>query len=352
MMAQSYPYSIEHIGENAYKCIEDEYYGDVEEGIISFECAAYKDKDPYVYFNIISYRKDIAQLSNNAKTITDDGFKYTESYPIEIHLDNDEKLFSSFSLYYDSRKEKYQNATTGVGVVGFYFSRMNSNKVSLSDFNNFKKCQYVAQQLRTHSITKIVINGVTVKFVDFKTKDTFDSMFNVLGEKIGEPEKFRYTASSSSSSPSSSSFSTTTSSSSTTASKTVTASNPTATGNMGYLNVTPSGDIVCRIDDLNIVGAKEKNVQVMLVFDYEDKEENVSVFKENTKPNYDDSVYESFRIIGSVDEIKTLRNRNSARYGVYLWVWLDNGDGSFKTLAEIKHGIVTIYKDGSGWALM
>ena len=339
MMAQSYPYSIEHIGENAYKCIEDEYYGDVEEGIIRFECAAYKDKDPYVYFDIISYRKDIAQLSNNAKTITDDGFKYTESYPIEIHLDNEEKLFSSFSVYYDSRKEKYQNATTGVGVVGFYFSRMNSNKVSLSGFNNFKKCQYVAQQLRTHSITRIVINGVTVKFVDFKTKDTFDSMFNVLGEKIGEPEKFRYTASSSSSS------------SSATVSKTVTASKPFATGRIGYFNITPIGDIFFRIDDLKIVGAKGKNVQVMLVFDYEDKEETVSVFKENTTPSYDDSVYESFRIIGSVDEIKTLRNRNSARYGVYLWVWLDNGDGSFKTLAEIKHGIVTIYKDGSGWAL-
>ena len=107
-----------------------------------------------------------------------------------IILDNGEYISGSFELI-------AQNSLIVINlIVGF--TNANSNKIDLTSMDLLRRNQYVSQQLRTYDIKEIRIRDENEKFSNlrnFHSAATFDAMFNTLGEKMGNPDLYRYSQS-------------------------------------------------------------------------------------------------------------------------------------------------------------
>ena len=142
--------------------------------------------------HIASWREDVGALFN-ATIVHSDGSKYKERVVYKIYLENGELLSTNDAFLYDIRREGwYQGTNVGIGFVGGNCLNVISNKIDMTRLGDIEKHQYVAQQLRNYSITKIVIDNVTISFTNFKTKNAYSEIFNALGKETGHPEYFIY----------------------------------------------------------------------------------------------------------------------------------------------------------------
>lgn len=192
VLSQSKPFTIEPFGGDGFYLCDMDSKEILKDGktAVRLSIGGAKDRFSYTTINIDSYREDIVALYNKT-TVQSNGPKYKQ-YHTQILLENGEVLSTNESMLIDRRTKEYQGSGIGIGELAIYHDGLKSNKNSMNNFSDLQKEQYVCQQLRKYSIVKVIINhNVTIDFGTFKTKDTFNAMFNTLGAKIGAPERFR-----------------------------------------------------------------------------------------------------------------------------------------------------------------
>ena len=182
----------------------------------------------------------------------------------------------------------------------------------------------ICQQLRTYDIVKIDIDGVSFNVRGLRSAATFDAMFNALAQKTGKGQLYRYNSSSSSSSV---------------------PSGPSASCTLGYIGVLTYGSILCRVDNLQIVGAKGKEARVCAIFEDVNDDSKICVFskKLSTLP-YDVCNYKSLRVKGDVNDYSMLSQYGSRRFKVTISVFV--GDQSIYD-SNVKY--ITIYNNEGDW---
>lgn len=122
-------------------------------------------------------------------------------------------------------------------------------------------------------------------------------------------------------------------------------SGPSATCELGFVAVYSWGDIDCRVDNLQISGAKGKDVRVAAIFeDVTEEYVNYGFLKRFTSIQYDDCTYDEFRIKGKVNELAKLNRYNRGRFKVYIEVEVDN-----QIIYTSNPKYVTIYNDQGSW---
>lgn len=124
---------------------------------------------------------------------------------------------------------------------------------------------------------------------------------------------------------------------------------PSATIGDISIGVLSDGDIICKIDDIMIKGAKGE-VEVRVLF--ENKENGISdVVKKKVTPPYESTHYKSLRIWGNISDLTTLKN-NRGNFEVYAMILINpikEGDSmTYEGGGESKARNVTIYYQG-GW---
>ena len=161
--------------------------------------------------------------------------------------------------------------STGVCDAFIPISLLASSRIP-EQVQTAENLQVICQQLRTHDIVKIEVDGVSFDVRGLRSAATFNAMFNALAAKTGKGHLYR-----SSSAPSSStSFS---------------SSTPSATAEIGYIGILSDGEILCRLDNLIIKGAKGKEVLIVVEFEDVNNEDEVFVIDKRVTPPYDDSKY-------------------------------------------------------------
>lgn len=330
-MAQVYSFSTTAINDGFFECSMDSFIRDVEKKntliedltYAKLEIVAAQRRAILINIAIASRREDIVELYD--KTIDQsDGSKY-KRYFTKIILENGEALSINDATLYDIRKEGYYKGTnTGIGFIGGNCWNTESNKVAMNNFSNLQKQQYICQQLRSHSITKVVINGVTIEFKSFKTKDTFNAMFDALAAKTGEGDLYRSSGSSSSSSNVS--------------------SGPSASCELGYVGITSEGNIYCRVDNVTISGAKGKDVSICAFFEDVNNDEFCVFEKKLSSLPYDDCTYNSLRVKGNVNDYSMLTKYRNRRYKVTISVLFDN-----HSIYDSNEKYITIYNNQGSW---
>lgn len=193
--AQAKPYQITeapHIRPGYYECKMKESEVVWGEGrsyftTLQFYILSNGKGEPVIELSICRNTSEYAALCNGiAKNGKDD-------YAVQIYLDNGEILTSTMNKLYDLRIDALKTSITmGNAELFLYLCHMTSNKKDLPSLGIFQTCQYTSQQLRTHNITKIVINKISIEFGDFKTKETLNKMFGDLGETVKNPDMFRF----------------------------------------------------------------------------------------------------------------------------------------------------------------
>lgn len=124
---------------------------------------------------------------------------------------------------------------------------------------------------------------------------------------------------------------------------------PSATIGDFAIGVLSHGDVLCRIDDVNIDGAKDKEVEVTVFFN--NKEVGVIDFlTKKIKPSYESSHYESIIVKGNVSDLTTLR-KNKGNFEVYVWILINpikkDGKETYDGWGESKiRRKMTIYHQG------
>lgn len=333
-MAQVYSFSTTAINDGFFECSMDSFIRDVEKKntliedltYAKLEIVAAQRRAILINIAIASRREDIVELYD--KTIDQsDGSKY-KRYFTKIILENGEALSINDATLYDIRKEGYYKGTnTGIGFIGVNCWNTESNKVAMNNFSNLQKQQYICQQLRSHSITKVVINGVTIEFKSFKTKDTFNAMFDALAAKTGEGDLYRSSGSSSSSSNVS--------------------SGPSASCELGYVTVFSWGDLGYRVDNLKISGAKGKDVEIDAIFESTTIDNIPCGYSKIISSIPDDNyIEESLPVRGKkkADDLTYLMRNNSGRFKVYIQIVVDD-----KVIFESNKKYITIYNDQGEW---
>ena len=153
---------------------------------------------------------------------------------------------------------------------------------------------------------------------------TFDAMFNALAQKTGKGHLYRYNSSSPSSNVS---------------------SGPSASCELGFVGTYSWGRISCRVDNLRIVGAKGKDVEVDAIYeDVTGESVNYGLVNQLSSVPYDDCTYEEVRFKGTVNELDRLNRYGRGRFKVYVEVIADN-----RVIFTSNAKYITIYKDGDSW---
>lgn len=185
--------------------------------------------------------------------------------------------------------------------------------------------QVICQQLRTHDIVKIEVDGVSFDVRGLRSAATFNAMFDALAAKTSKGHLYRSSGASSSSTPS-------------------------ATAELGFVGILPDGEILCRLDNLIIKGAKGKEVLILVEFEDVNTEDGVFAITEIATPSYDDSTYKSFILKGNVQNYNSFPP-SGGRFKVYVEIVTGYGskiESGKKIIGKTNNKYVTIYKRPSG----
>lgn len=342
LSAQSYPFNLDSNDEFIY-CEMKEYVKINDDvGRCEGKCSFFVKKRGLVSgfeFSICATNQNgFVDLCNNTK-VQEDGYKYTKPYNVKIVLDNGEILTLDDSQFIDRRNENFQDSyLIGLGSIVNSFLKMKSSRNSLNGYSDLRKQQYFTQQLRTQNISELSINNVTIKFTTFKTKDTFNEMFNSLGAKIGHPELFQFSNLLSNNSSSS-----------------ISSSRPSVTAEIGYLCIMSNGDILCRLDNVQIKGAKGKEVDIYVHLDDVNTDNNVFVLDKKVTPSYDSSTYNSIILKRNVHDSYSLFPKSGGQFKAYATFYMDTGrkgEGGYgvelEELGETRSKYINIFRKSNG----
>lgn len=254
------------------------------------------------------------------------GFASNMETPVKITLSNGDLLSAEDGCYLQLSSFDLLNNSLGVGVINVVANT--SFLIStyyIKKRNTTENQKIICQQLRTYDIVKIEVDGVSFDVRGLRSAATFDAMFDALAAKTGKGHLYRNSGTSSSSSRVS--------------------SGPSATCELGFVAVYSWGDIDCRVDNLQISGAKGKDVRVAAIFeDVTEEYVNYGFLKRFTSIQYDDCTYDEFRIKGKVNELAKLNRYNRGRFKVYIEVEVDN-----QIIYTSNPKYVTIYNDQGSW---
>lgn len=349
LMAQAYEFETEEDSDNGIKmftCKMKNLVGlDVNSPDIILELSDFYDRNN---FPVIGFRFFKSALENKqsfsveekirriALNLPEMGDKYKkEDVTINLYLSNGDILRETFgnmiSLLTDQRKwvETFDS-------IGFF--RLYSGVGQFESSNNPQKkhtqenIQVICQQLRTYDIVKIEIDGTLFYTPGLHSAATFDAMFNVLAQKTGKGDQYKYTGSSS--------YSETTAS---------------ATGNLGHMVILSDGDLLCNVENLNIQGAKGREVTVLLTLENIRTGEDALVLEKKVTPRYDSSTYSVIHIKRNVqDEYAWDFPKNGGTFKVHAQIYMDSGRRGFKghteldLIGEFGNKRITIFKKSNG----
>ncbi|MBQ8153424.1 MAG: hypothetical protein IJ069_07065 [Prevotella sp.] len=128
-----------------------------------------------------------------------------------------------------------------------------------------------------------------------------------------------------------------------------------ATAEMGYICILSTGEIYCRLDNVQIEGAKGKEVMICVSLDDVNTEDNIFVLDKKVTPTYDNSTYKSIILKRSVNDRYSLFPPNGGRFKAYATFYMAtgrNGAGGYgKEMVELGKSTckyITIYRKPSG----
>jgi hypothetical protein len=265
---------------------------------------------------------------------TEDSYEKKDA-SINLFLSNGDVLRGSNSsmVILSTVQRNLMVVLDSVGVIEIYssigiFESSNNPKERLT----FENQQVICQQLRTYDIVKIEIDGTLFYTPGLRSAATFDAMFNVLAQKTGKGDQYKYTGSSS--------YSETTAS---------------ATGNLGHMVILSDGDLLCNVENLNIQGAKGREVTVLLTLENIRTGEDALVLEKIVTPKYDDSTYSVIHIKRNVqDEYAWDFPKYGGTFKVHAQIYMDSGRRDSKGRAELDligefgNKRITIFKKSNG----
>lgn len=343
MMGQAYEFETEekihNDGKRYVECKTKELVElDVSSPDISLDLWDYYNENniPFIRFRLFkfardSYRNSFAvakRIRNLAFSIPVNDVNEKHNLTINLYLSNGDILrgtdrgiidVSSAMRYEMEKIDSFGVVNASIGTSCLVSSR------SPKEIQTNENQQVICQRLRTYDIVKIEVDGVSFDVRGLRSAATFDAMFNALAAKTGKGHLYRNSGTSSSSSRVS--------------------SGPSATCELGFVGVYSWGDIVCRVDNLQISGAKGKDVRVAAIFeDVTEEYVNYGFLKRFTSIQYDDCTYDELRIKGKVNELAKLNRYNRGRFKVYIEVEVDN-----QIIYTSNPKYVTIYNDQGSW---
>ncbi len=342
MMGQAYEFETEekihNDGKRYVVCKTKELVElDVSSPDISLDLWDYYNENniPFIRFRLFkfardSYRNSFAvakRIRNLAFSIPVNDVNEKHNLTINLYLSNGDILrgtdrgiidVSSAMRYEMEKIDSFGVVNASIGTSCLVSSR------SPKEIQTNENQQVICQQLRTYDIVKIEVDGVSFDVRGLRSAATFDAMFNTLAQKTGKGHDYRYNSSSPSSNVS---------------------SGPSASCKLEYIGVLSNGSILCRVDDLQIVGAKGKEASVCAFFEDANDDSNICVFskKLSTLP-YDVCNYESLRVKGNVNDYSMLSQYRSRRFKVTISVFV--GDQSIYD-SNVKY--ITIYNKEGDW---
>ena len=287
------------------------------------------------YENSFGVAKKIRELA--LSTPKETGKK--DNVTINLHLSNGVILRGTHSgtVSLSSVQRPLLERFDSVGVVVAYMSLsfFESSNTPIQ-VNTKENLQVICQQLRTHDIVKIEVDGVSFDVRGLRSAATFNAMFDALAAKTGKGHLYRSSGTSSSSTSSSS-------------------STPSATAEIGFIGILSDGEILCRLDNLIIKGAKGKEVTILLEFEDVNTEDGVFVIDKKVTPPYDDSKYKSVVLHRNVHDEYSFFPPNGGRFKVYAEFMVESGNKTkigngkeMNLLGNTKSKYINIYKKQSG----
>lgn len=342
MMGQAYEFETEekihNDGKRYVQCKTKELVElDVSSPDISLDLWDYYNENniPFIRFRLFkfardSYRNSFAvakRIRNLAFSIPVNDVNEKHNLTINLYLSNGDILrgtdrgiidVSSAMRYEMEKIDSFGVVNVSIGTSFLVSSR------SPKEIQTNENQQVICQQLRTYDIVKIEVDGVSFDVRGLRSAATFDAMFNALAQKTGKGHLYRYNSSSPSSNVS---------------------SGPSASCKLEYIGVLSNGSILCRVDDLQIVGAKGKEASVCAFFEDANDDSKLCVFskKLSTLP-YDVCNYKSLRVKGNVNDYNMLSQYRSRRFKVTIAVFI--GDQSIYD-SNVKY--ITIYNKEGDW---
>lgn len=250
-----------------------------------------------------------------------------EKVTINLHLSNGDILRSTNSglISIVNVQRHMMEISDSVGfITAFTGTSLLMSSHIPKEIQTKENQQVICQQLRTYDIVKIEVDGVSFDVRGLRSAATFDAMFNALAQKTGKGHDYRYNSSSPSSNVS---------------------SGPSASCELGFVGTYSWGRISCRVDNLRIVGAKGKDVEVDAIYeDVTGECVNYGLVNQLSSVPYDDCTYEEVRFKGTVNELDRLNRYGRGRFKVYVEVIADN-----RVIFTSNAKYITIYKDGDSW---
>ena len=122
-------------------------------------------------------------------------------------------------------------------------------------------------------------------------------------------------------------------------------SGPSASCELGYIAVFSSGAIRCRVNNLQISGAKGKDVEINAIFENTASDDVAEGFvKKISDIPYDDCTYETLSVKGEADDLIRLMRNYRGRFKVHLEVDIGN-----RCVYTSNSTYITIYNDEGSW---
>lgn len=273
-------------------------------------------------FNLLKVSKGendiiVSQLEQIASKVSEKQKRI--QIPIEIILEQGYVLKSNECyISYNSVFEAYNSNKDFGAILRFYVNAFdlvcNKDMGTVRTMENQKKiCRY----LRNCDIYGIKLGDTTFATLGLKSAEYYNSMLNALGSKTGKGEYYNDIK--------------------------------VSVGDFKCA-VLSSGQILCRLIDFNIKGAKNTPVEIWMIF--ENKSSGVSdVIKAYLTPNSDNFSYNGYSFKGNVNDLKTLRD-NRGNFKVYAIVFVNphKVEGkygtSYDTTFESNSKSMTIYYNG------
>ena len=333
VIGQSYSVKVTSMDDGYFSCEMNNFIKNIENTeielttYVKLEVSSANNRCTIFKIHIASWREDIGALFN-ATTVQSDGLKYKKRVIHKIYLENGELLSTNDAALYDIRREGwYQGTNVGIGFVGGNCLNIISNKIDMTKLDDMQKHQYVAQQLRNYSITKVVIDNVTINFTNFKTKNAYSEIFDALGKETGHPECFVYNGINSPG-----------------------ISNNEAKARIEKMKIVvfSDGEIGCHLKNVDIDNAIGENIRIEIRFMSQEMPDHGHRIDEYVEPQYQSSHWDNLYLYGNVKNFNTLRgNRGRYKASAILAKKIDNN--RFKIIGESEPYFITIYYENGEW---
>ncbi len=191
--------------------------------------------------NELTIVNNIRKLANSIPTTSKDRRK---NVTINLHLSNGEILSGTNRGAIQGSLEE-EALMFGFPTYGILNPAINTSNLVSSrtpkQIGTIENQKVICQKLRTHDIVKIEIDGINFNTQGLHSAATFDAMFDALAKKTGKGDRYKTNGSNSSSQTKAS-----------------------ATGNLSFVGIISDGDLWFIFNDVNINGAKGKEVNILV----------------------------------------------------------------------------------------